>query len=185
MRDDFSALQVRIAERLRFVNGHADNWRLFDDAQLFVAVVDALIEPFRGRAITKVAAIEARGFIIGGACAMRLGVGFAAIRKREGLFPGAKLTVPAAPDYRGNSHTLRIQTASLGEGDRVLLVDDWCETGSQALAARTLIEAAGAQFAGLACIVDQSARGVADRLGVYHWLIRAGDLRADDASSFP
>ncbi len=178
MRDDTATLQARIVERLRFVNGHADNWRLFDDAELFAAVVDALVEPFRGRAITKVAGIEARGFILGGACAFRLGAGFAAIRKGEGLFPGPKLTVPAAPDYRGNSHTLRIQTASLGEGDRVLLVDDWCETGSQALAARTLIEAAGAEFAGLAFIVDQSAPGVAGRVGVYHWLIRADELRA-------
>jgi adenine phosphoribosyltransferase len=107
-----------------------------------------------------------------------LGAGFAAIRKSEGLFPGPKLTVPAAHDYRGNSHTLRIQTASLGEGDRVLLVDDWCETGSQAVAARTLIEAAGAEFDGLACIVDQSAPGVAGRVGVYHWLIRADGLRS-------
>jgi len=178
VRDDTSALQARIVERLRFVNGHADNWRLFDDAELFAAVVDALVEPFRGRAITEVAGIEARGFILGGACALRLGAGFAAIRKSEGLFPGPKLTVPAAPDYRGNSHTLRIQTASVGEGDRVLLVDDWCETGSQAVAARTLIEAAGAEFAGLACIVDQSAPGVAGRVGVYHWLIRADGLRA-------
>jgi adenine phosphoribosyltransferase len=141
-------------------------------------VVDALVEPFRDRAVTKVAGIEACGFILGGACALRLGVRFAAIRKSKGLFPGPKLTVPAAPDYRGNSHTLRIQTASLGEGDRVLLVDDWCETGSQALAARTLIEAPGAEFAGLAFIVDQSAPGVAGRVGVYHWLIRADELRA-------
>ena len=178
MRDDTSALQARIAERLRFVNGHADNWRLFDDAELFTVLVDALVEPFRARAITKVAGIEARGFILGGACALRLGAGFAAIRKSAGLFPGPKLTLPAAPDYRGNSHTLRIQTASLGEGDRVLLVDDWCETGSQAVAARTLIEAAGAEFAGLACIVDQSAPGVAGRVDVYHWLIRADGLRA-------
>jgi adenine phosphoribosyltransferase len=178
VRDDSSDLQARIVQRLRFVNGHADNWRLFDDGDLFAAVVDALVEPFRGRAITKVAGIEARGFMLGGACALRLGAGFAAIRKGEGLFPGPKLTVPAAPDYRGNSHTLRIQTASLGERDRVLLVDDWCETGSQALAARTLIEAAGAEFAGLACIVDQSAPGVAGRVGVYHWLIRADGLRA-------
>ena len=109
---------------------------------------------------------------------MRLGAAFAAIRKGEGLFPGPKLTVPAAPDYRGNSHTLRIQTASVHEGDRVLLVDDWCETGSQALAARTLIEAGGAEFAGLACIVDQSAPGVTGRVGIYHWLIRAEGLRA-------
>jgi adenine phosphoribosyltransferase len=178
VRDDTSALQARIVERLRFVNGHADNWRLFDDAELFADVVDALVEPFRGRAITKVAGIEARGFILGGACALRLEAGFAAIRKAEGLFPGPKLTVPAASDYRGNSHTLRIQTASVGEGDRVLLVDDWCETGSQALAARTLIETAGAEFAGLACIVDQSAPDVAGRVGGYHWLIRADRLRA-------
>ena len=175
-------LRSHITEHVRFVEGHADNWRLFDDHDLFVDVVAALVEPFGDSAITKVAGIEARGFILGAACALRLGAGFVAIRKSAGLFPGAKLTLPAGPDYRGNVHNLRLQKASLGETDRVLLVDDWCETGSQALAARALIELAGAEFSGLACVVDQSAPGIAERMGTYHWLISAADLGPDTAA---
>ena len=169
---DTAALNKRLAGAFRWVNGHADIWRFFDDADLFAMIVDALTEPFRGERITKVAGVESRGFILGGAAAMQLGAGFVAIRKEGGLFPGEKLTVQADRDYRGNSHVLRLQKASLRKGDRVLLIDDWCETGSQALAARTLVEGVGAEFVGLACIVDQAAPGVAERLGRYHSLIK-------------
>jgi len=176
MPDD-DAVRARVAEALRFVNGHADVWRLFDDATLFSAVVDGLVAPYRDGGITKVAGIESRGFILGGACALRLGAGFVAIRKAEGLFPGEKLSVLAHADYRGNAHLLRIQVASLKVGDRVLVVDDWCETGSQAAAAKSLIERAGAEFIGLSCIVDQAAEGVRKRLGDYRWLVKAPHAR--------
>jgi len=56
VRDDTSALQARIVERLRFVNGHADNWRLFDDAELFAAVVAADRRPKEVRRHLDVAA---------------------------------------------------------------------------------------------------------------------------------
>ena len=165
-------LSSRILARLSFVNGHADVWRLFDDGALLLAIADGLVAPFRTPGVTKVAGIESRGFILGAACALRLGTGFVAIRKGKGLFPGEKLTATADPDYRGLSHVLRLQRASLHEGDRVLLVDDWCETGSQALTARALVEAAGATFLGLSCIVDQAADEVRKRLGQYAWLVK-------------
>jgi adenine phosphoribosyltransferase len=169
-------LRRAIIEKISFVDGHADVWRLFDEAQLFSAIVDALVEPFRMHGIGKVAGVEGRGFLLGSACALRLGAGFVAIRKASGLFPGEKLTTTAGRDYRGNQHILRLQKTSLEEGDRVLLVDDWCETGSQALAARGLIRDARADFVGLACIVDQCAEDVRVRLGTYHWLVHAHDL---------
>lgn len=159
-----------------FVGGHADVWRLFDDAALLERIADALVAPYRGAA-TKVAGIEARGFILGTAAALRLGVGLVPIRKADGLFPGAKATAAAGTDYRGNRHSLRIQRAALAPTDRVLLVDDWIETGSQAGAARRVIEACGAEMVGVATVVTQAPAEALDGLGRVHGLVRADELR--------
>src|SRR5206468_1845378 len=85
--------------RDRFAQTLADVWRLFADGQLFRRIVAALAEPFADA--TKVAGLEARGFILGAAVATELGVGFVAIRKDSGLFPGPKAELRTAPDYRG------------------------------------------------------------------------------------
>ncbi len=69
-----------------FVGGHADVWRLFDDADRSARDRRGLVAPFRSEA-TKVAGIESRGFILGTASALALGVGFVPIRKGAGLFP--------------------------------------------------------------------------------------------------
>jgi adenine phosphoribosyltransferase len=111
------------------VDGHADVWRLFSDGALLRRIVAALAEPFREA--TKVAGVEARGFILGGAVATELGVGFVAIRKEAGLFPGDKISRRAQVDYRGTEHTLRLQRAALAPTDRVILVDDWAERGAR------------------------------------------------------
>jgi hypothetical protein len=71
-----------ILARFRWVDGHADVWRLFSDADFFPTLVRALADPFRDLDIGKVVGIEARGFILGGAVAVELNSGFAAIRKR-------------------------------------------------------------------------------------------------------
>ncbi len=143
-----------LLSQFAWVGGHADIWRWFDDPTTLRAIAAALVEPFRGRA-TKVAGIESRGFILGTACALQLEAGFVPIRKGTGVFPGPKAIVETSADYRGDRQTLRLQRAALTAGDRVLLVDDWLETGSQATGARTLIEACGATFLGVAAIVDQ------------------------------
>ncbi len=137
-----------------WVGGHADVWRWFDDPQTLRAVAAALAAPFRDKA-TKVAGIESRGFILGTACALELDVGFAPIRKGGGVFPGPKAVVETSADYRGGRQTLRLQRAALAAGDRVLLVDDWLETGSQAAGARALVEQCGAAFLGVAAIVEE------------------------------
>lgn len=155
---------------IEFVDGHADVWRLFDDAEQLRELAGALVEPFRGEA-TKVAGIESRGFILGTAAALELGVGFVPVRKADGLFPGAKAVAEAGSDYRGNRHTLRVQRAALAEGDRVLLVDDWIETGSQAAAAKRLVEECGAQLVGIASVVTELSPEAAHSLGPLHALV--------------
>jgi adenine phosphoribosyltransferase len=155
--DDASVDAAKDAFLRRFLweGGHADVWRVFDDGVAFAAVVAGLVEPWRSRGITKVCGIEARGFILGGAAASALGVGFVAIRKLGSLFPGPKRQIQTAPDYRGTRHVLQVQQRSVRSEDRLLLVDDWIERGSQATAARDLIEACGSVLAGISVIVDQ------------------------------
>ena len=149
------AVGDQLLARFRWIDGHADVWRLFYDRELFLSLVAALAHPYRDSGITKVAGIEARGFILGAAVALELRTGFVAIRKEGGIFPGDKLTSDTPPDYRQQSTRLRLQRDSLQSDDLVLLVDDWFETGSQALTAKSLIEGAGAEFVGSSVIVDQ------------------------------
>ena len=165
--------------RFAWAGGHADVWRWFDDPELLRAVAGALVEPFRESA-TRVAGIESRGFILGTACALELGAGFVPIRKGAGLLPGPKAVVETAADYRGGRQTLRLQRAALGEGDRVLLVDDWIETGSQAAGARALVERCGATFLGVATIVDQLPPDRDERLVRVHTLLPRELLGDDD-----
>ena len=171
-----SEIASRIVARFRWIHGHADVWPLFTDPILFRDVIRALAGPFQDVRVTKVAGIEARGFVVGGAVANELAAGFVAIRKEAGLFPGEKLLRTTSADYRGNRSQLRLQRASLTPDDRVLLVDDWFETGSQALAAKALIEAAGASFAGASVIVDQLGADVQRELHPFAALVQSQSL---------
>jgi len=88
---------------------------------------------------------------------VQLGAGFVPIRKHgTSLLPGPKHTVTAEEDYRGQRHRLRMQVV-LKSGDRVLLVDDWAERGSQARGAVQLCEQSDAELLGLSVIVDMLA----------------------------
>ena len=108
----------------------------------------------------KIAGIEARGFVLGTAVALDLAVGFVPIRKHGAIHPGPRAMRLAAPDWRGNEAELLIQRAALTPADRVLLVDDSIETGSQASAARQLIEECGSCWVGLSVLVDQAKPAV-------------------------
>jgi adenine phosphoribosyltransferase len=155
-------------------------WAIFRDASLFADVVDALAKPFESLGITKVAGIESRGFILGAPVAVQLGAGFVAIRKSGGLYPGPKVErATSDPDYRGNVHSLRVQRAALHSRDRVLLVDDWIETGTQAAAARSMIEDCGAELVAISVVVDQLSDQRRTDLGVVRSLISADELEPD------
>ena len=174
-----SDITADILARFRWIDGHADVWRLFSDAEFFPTLIQALADPFRASAINKVVGIEARGFLLGGAVASELHSGFVAIRKPGGLFPGEKLIQTTPPDYRGRQLELRLQRDSLVEGDRVIVVDDWVETGSQALAAKLLIESAGASYVGASVIVDQLDPRVRPSLAHFHSLVQRDALGQD------
>ena len=167
-----------IAARFAWIDGHADVWRLFSDPELFGRIAAALADPFRDTGVTVVCGIESRGFIIGGAVARELDVGFAAIRKQTGLYPGPKIQLRTDADYRGTRQVLRLQRRAVNAGDRVLLVDDWAERGSQARAAAELVARCGGTAVGLALVVDQLATH--DRLPPVHALVAADALGPSD-----
>ena len=170
-------LRQTLARRIGFAEGHPQIWRVFEDGDLFGEVARALAAPWESLRPTKVVGIEARGFILGAAVAHALGAGFVAVRKEGGLFPGPKVERIALPDYRGLEHRLRLRRDGLSDSDRVVLIDDWCEKGSQALAAKQMVEECGSVVLGLAVIVDESGPGFAASFSRFEGLIRGQDLR--------
>ncbi|MBB4795519.1 phosphoribosyltransferase family protein [Streptomyces nodosus] len=159
----------------QWIDGHADVWKIFRDPEALTGVVRGLAATFEGEGITAVCGIESRGFLLGAAVAVELGVGFIAVRKQHGLFPGEKLTRQTPPDYRRLRHELRIQRTSLTPSDRVLMVDDWVETGSQALSVKAMVEEVGSHWGGCAVIVDQASEACRRTLDVRS-LVTAAEL---------
>jgi adenine phosphoribosyltransferase len=166
-------------KRFRFIGGHADVLGLFADGDFLVGAAAALAAPFEDAGVTKVAAVEARGFILGSAVAVHLGAGFVPIRKAGSIHPGPKAERPTPPDWRGRESVLRVQRAALRARDRVLLIDDWAETGSQAITARALIEDCGASYAGMSVLVDQLPPQVRERLTPFVSVVGHEELAGD------
>ncbi|MGW5663500.1 phosphoribosyltransferase [Streptomyces sp. NPDC003758] len=148
---------------------------LFRDATALNAVVKALVEPFKDGGTTAVCGVESRGFLLG-AAAVELGVGFIPVRKGEGLFPGEKVERRAAPDYRQQRHCLRLQRSALTPDDKVLLVDDWIETGNQAAAVRAMVSECGSGWAGCSVIIDQLSEERRQAVGPVQALLAFSDL---------
>ncbi len=92
-----------LIDAIPLLDGHADVWRIFLDQSLFRRVVTELASPFLTEGITKVASVEARGFILGPAVGMQLKAGFLAVRKPGGVYPGPLIEWPTDPDWRNMS----------------------------------------------------------------------------------
>ena len=171
-----AALAEEVAAKLRYFEGHSDTLGLFADSGFLVRVGAALAEPFREAGVAKVAGIEARGFVVATAVALELGAGFVGIRKQGAVLAGEKAEVGFERDWRGHDGVLLLQRHVIQAGDRVLVVDDWAETGSKALAARELIEACGGAYAGLSLLVNQLPADVQSRLEPVEFVVRAEDV---------
>jgi len=134
---------------------------LLKDARAFRVTVDQLVQPWAGAKIDKVAGIEARGFILGGAVAHQLSVGFAPVRKK-GKLPHRTLIEEYELEY--GSDAIEIHIDAVDETDRVLLVDDLIATGGTAEAAIKLLRRAGADVVGAAFVVDLPDMGGGKRI---------------------
>lgn len=134
---------------------------LFSDARGFRMAVDQLLHPYTGLRIDKVVGLEARGFILGGAIAHQLAVGFVPIRKK-GKLPGA--TIEQAYKLEYGEAVMELHDDALQPGEKVLLVDDLLATGGTAEAGIKLIERLGAQVVGCAFVIDLPELGGRKRL---------------------
>lgn len=134
---------------------------LFGDARAFAAAIEGLVAPYRDAGICKVAGIEARGFILGGAVAQQLAAGFTPIRKR-GKLPAATLRQTYALEY--GEDEVEIHLDAVAPGERVLLVDDLIATGGTAEAAIRLLTRAGAKVVGAGFVIDLPDLGGAGRI---------------------
>jgi adenine phosphoribosyltransferase len=123
--------------------------------------VQQLVGAFEAVRVDKVAGIEARGFILGGAVAVALEAGFVAVRK-AGKLPHTTLGVDY--DLEDGTDRVEIHTDAIHRGERVLIVDDLVATGGTALASVDLIEKAGGQIVGCGFIIDLPDLGGAARL---------------------
>ncbi len=134
---------------------------LLGDARAFRRAVDELVQPFAGRKIDKIAGIEARGFILGGAVAHQLSAGFIPLRKK-GKLPFKTIAVEYALEYGTDAMEMHLDACAAGE--KVMLVDDLIATGGTALAAVKLLRGAGADVVAAAFVIDLPELGGADLL---------------------
>jgi adenine phosphoribosyltransferase len=149
---------MTIKSRIRTIPDHPkpgiqfrDITTLLLDPVGFRIAVEGLVQPYRGTQIDKVAGIEARGFILGGAVAKDLGAGFVLVRK-----PGKLPHETIGQDYELEYGTDRVEihTDAIVRGEQVLLVDDLIATGGTAEAAIRVIEQLGGEIVALAVVID-------------------------------
>jgi len=134
---------------------------LLMDPAGFRKAVDELVQPYAGRRIDKVAGIEARGFILGGAVAHQLSTGFVPMRKK-GKLPWRTIGQDYELEY--GVDRLEIHTDAIARGDQVLIIDDLIATGGTAEAAIRLVEAAGGVVVGCSFVIELPELGGRGRL---------------------
>lgn len=148
---------------------------LLGDAWAFRRAVDELVQPWAGAKVDKVAGIEARGFILGGAVAHQLSAGFVPVRKR-GKLPGDIVRIAYSLEY--GIDEMEVHRDAVRGGERVVLVDDLIATGGTAEAAVKLLRSIGAEVLAAIFVVDLPDLGGAERL-------RALDVPVHALMAFP
>mgnify|MGYP001500250246 CR=1 FL=1 len=134
---------------------------LLGHAAGFRATIAQMTEPYRTLPVDAVAGIEARGFILGGAIADKLGCGFIPVRKK-GKLPWK--TIGQSYDLEYGTDTIEIHADAVGAGQRILIVDDLIATGGTAEAAVKLIRRSGGEVLGATFIIDLPELGGNKRL---------------------
>ena len=158
--DDLQALVRTIPDFPKAGIQFRDITTLLLDRDGLAGAVEALAATIDGP-VDLVAAIEARGFAIGGALAVRLGAGLLLVRK-DGKLPGATITEDYALEY--GTDRLAIHVDAVAAGARVLIIDDLIATGGTALAAARLVRRAGGEVVGARFVIDLPELGGSDAL---------------------
>ncbi|WP_390913402.1 adenine phosphoribosyltransferase [Pseudosulfitobacter sp. SM2401] len=124
---------------------------LFADPRGFRLAIDQLLHPYVGLQIDKVVGLEARGFILGGAIAHQLSVGFVPVRK-AGKLPGTTISQAYTLEY--GEAVVELHDDAIQAGEKVLVVDDLLATGGTAEAGIKLIERLGGEIVSCAFVID-------------------------------
>jgi adenine phosphoribosyltransferase len=143
---------------------------LLGNARAFRRAVDQLVHPYAGGKIDKVAGIEARGFILGGAVAHQLSAGFIPIRKK-GKLPHQTVRMAYALEY--GTDEMEIHVDAIRPGEKVILVDDLIATGGTAEGAVKLLRQIGAEVVAACFIIDLPELGGAAKLRAMDVPVRA------------
>ena len=139
---------------------------LLADARSFRQAIDELVQPFAGSKVSKVAGIEARGFILGGAVAHQMSAGFIPIRKK-GKLPHETVSIAYSLEYGVDQ--MEMHKDAVVRGEKVILIDDLIATGGTAEAACRLLTQLGAEIIAACFIVDLPDLGGArkiEKLGI-------------------
>ena len=134
---------------------------LFNDAVGFQRAIDELAAPYLDRHVEAIVALDARGFILGGAVAYKLGLPFVPIRKK-GKLPGNTLIEAYQLEY--GAAEVEIHADAFAAGTKVLLIDDLIATGGTAIAGVKLIERLGGHLVAASFVVDLPDLGGRDKL---------------------
>lgn len=134
---------------------------LLGDAHAFRRVIDETVAPWKGAKVDRVAGIEARGFILGGAVAHQIGAGFVPIRKK-GKLPYTTVRVAYSLEYGVDE--MEMHRDGVAAGERIILVDDLLATGGTAEAAVKLLRSLGVEILGATFVINLPDLGGAARL---------------------
>lgn len=134
---------------------------LLGNPRAFRRAVDELVQPYAGLKIEKVAGMEARGFILGGAVAHQLSAGFVPIRKK-GKLPHETVSIAYSLEYGVDQ--MEIHRDAIVAGEKVVLVDDLIATGGTACAAVQLLRNLGADVVATCFVIDLPDLGGAEKL---------------------
>ena len=134
---------------------------LLGDARAFRRAVDEMVQPWAGSKIDKVAGIEARGFILGGAVAHQVSAGFVPIRKK-GKLPHTTVRIAYSLEY--GIDEMEMHEDAVKKGDRVIVVDDLIATGGTAEGAVKLLRPMGAEVLAACFVIDLPELGGAAKL---------------------
>lgn len=134
---------------------------LLGNPQAFRRAVDELVQPWAGTKMDKVAGMEARGFILGGAVAHQLSAGFVPIRKK-GKLPFTTVSIAYSLEYGVDE--MEMHTDAIVKGERVILVDDLIATGGTAEGAVKLLQQMGAEVVAACFVIDLPELGGAKKI---------------------
>ncbi|MCM8779895.1 MAG: adenine phosphoribosyltransferase [Candidatus Omnitrophica bacterium] len=134
---------------------------LLKDKRAFKVAVDTLVDKYKDKKIDYVVAVEARGFILGGAIAHKLGAGFVPVRKK-GKLPHKTKSVTYELEY--GSDTLEMHNDAIHPGAKVLIVDDLLATGGTVKAVCDLVKQSEAKIEGIAFLIELTDLKGADNL---------------------